>query len=652
MPCGGRLELFLGYRRRDEVIANLLIAATAILPLDRLSMADRLFNRGDYSRSLAEYSALVGEKSIDADELLYRLGECNRMLGNNKQARASFSEMLDKFPLSKYADKARLAKAFCGTEDEQRVELKILDADKVEPSVRAAALYRLGILTDDAAVLSRAIKVDPKGRYAAYANFHRASILSKSSDAKERRVAVSALLEIAFGADKSLAPEALNLAALQCYSDKRYSEASSLFRRYLKLYASGKHATEARRMAAWSEYLSSRYTGAIELCGDGNTDDLAYLKAVCTHALGDGDGAVVLFRKYLEDYPEGRYREGAELPLARIGFSKAEKEGDALKALEFASRAYSLSSMPADGLRLAWAYERANKISEAAAEYAKIAKANPKTETGAEALYRLALIDLRAGRWSAAELSLAEALASGAIGSREAMAYYWRGVAAMHLEHESEGAGFLRKALEAGLPMDELREARLMLADWDLKSDRTSQAKDAYSKLVAEGACDRMSAAKILQVGKMLGGENSKICAKALVANGSAQWRQAGYVLLGMAEEDAQSYAAALDAYRKAMAEKAEVEDLAAGALRLGVLEGRAGNLDASDVALKRAIALNAANPRARAQAYLALASNCVARKDYKGARGYATVVATLFSDSELCAEAEGILKSCPEDSK
>lgn len=634
------------------MIFSLILAVSAVLPADRLAMADRLFNRGDYVRSFAEYSSLSGEKTIAKDELLYRLGECSRMLGKKQDARRYFGELIDGFPMSKYTAKARLARALSGTEDEQRAELRLLDSDQVEASVRSAALYRLGTLVKDAGILLKSVKAEPNGRYAAYANFHRASILSKSADAKDRREAVSSLLAIAFGSDKALAEEALNLAAVQCYSEKRYSESASLFKRYLKNYPEGKYLAESRRMAAWSEYLSGRYTEAIQLCGEGKSDDLSYLRAVCTQALGDGARAAKYFESYLEDYPEGRYRDSARLPLARIGFALAEKAGDAARAVECAKNAYNLSSLPADGLRLAWAYENAGRTAEAAQGYAKVAKDNPKTADAAESLYRLALIDLRAGRWSAAELSLAEAVKSGLLGSREALANYWRGVAAMHLEHEAEGAEFLKKALDAGLPLDESREARLMIADCDFRAGRTEIAAQAYARLVAEGACDRMSAAKILKVGKLLNGENARICAKALIAHSAAEWRQAGYALLGRTEDADGSSAAALDAYRKAAAEKVEVEDMAFATLRLGELESRSGNYAAADKALKRAIELNSAHPGRRAKAYMLLAQNCLAQKDCKAARGYATVVVSLFSDRELCAEAEKILEKCGESGK
>ena len=43
-----------------------LVLAIAVLPADRLAMADRLFNKGQYADAEAEYRALVGKASIRA----------------------------------------------------------------------------------------------------------------------------------------------------------------------------------------------------------------------------------------------------------------------------------------------------------------------------------------------------------------------------------------------------------------------------------------------------------------------------------------------------------------------------------------------------------------------------------------------------------
>ena len=83
----------------------------------------------------------------------------------------------------------------------------------------------------------------------------------------------------------------------------------------------------------------------------------------------------------------------------------------------------------------------------------------------------------------------------------------------------------------------------------------------------------------------------------------------------------------------------------ASAALRLGRLEFRAGETDRAAESLKQAIALNASDAKARAEAYLLLADNAGAQGDWKSACAYATVVTSLFDDADLCAAAKKILE-------
>ncbi len=641
-----------------------ILATLAVLPSDRMAMADRLFDRGAYADARAEYAALKGVAGVAEDELLYRLAECARALGDKAAARAGYGGLLNRFPLSRHAARARLMRALAGTEAEQRAELKLLDADSVPPAIRATALYHLGALTNDADAFERCVKLDPNGRHAPYAKFRRAALAAESPDPAVRRSAIGGLMDIHFGKDKDadLAREALYLAAMRSYGDRRYGEASSLFRRYMKVYPGDAREAASRTMAAWSDHLSGKHADAAALCGTGESDDAAYLLAACAYATGDHEKARRLMLDYLERFPAGKYRAAVELPLARMEFSAAEKGADLAKMLETAKRSAALSKTSADRMRLAWAYEKASRPDAAAAEYAAVARDFPSTDDAAESLFRKAMIDLRAKRWSAAELALAEALETGKNAKRRAESLYWRGVAAGMLGHEAKRAEFIRDALATGgLSLDETREAGLMLADADFRAGRIAEAKAAYAKLVREGACDRMSAAKMRSVGRFLlecreGGdalEEAKICARAMLLHADTpEWRQAAHALKGAAEEAASEFNAAVESYRSSLAEKTRTEDARAVALALGVLESKSGAHVEADRTLKEAVSLNAADNAARARAYLWLARNCEAMTDYRGACAYATVVLTLFDDSGLTAEAKKILEAHPGEAK
>lgn len=631
----------------------LALAALTVLPSDRMAMADRLFDRGSWREARAEYVALKGADGIASDELLYRFAECDRALGDLAAARREYGEIIEKHPLSRHAARARLMRALSGTDAEKRSELKMLDSDGVEPSIRAVALYHLGTLTDDADLFRRSCQLDPKGPYAIYAKFRHAALTAESADAAQRRAAITELLEIHYGADKALAREALYLAASRSYAEKRYSEAAALFRRFLKVYPDDAKTDAVINFTAWCDYLSGRYADAARLCGEGKTDDTAYLIAACAYASGELSRARDLMKKYLADWPQGRYRAAVELPLARMEFDEADQSGDATKTIEAARRGVNLSKSSPDRLRLAWAYEKGAREAEALAEYAAIARDFPDTDDAAEALFRKAMVDLRAQRWSAGEMALAEALASGKNAKRRAESLYWRGIAANQLGHAAEARGFLQDALAAGVSLDESREARLVIADIDFKAGRVKDAREAYAQLVREGAAERMSAARLQAVGRFLlsdrAGERSldeaKLCGRTLVANGATpEWRQIGYAIQGEAEEAGAEFTAALESYRKSLAENVRTEAAASVALALGVLESKAGNHAAADTALREAVRLNASDVNRRATAYLWLAKNCEASTDYRGAFKYATVVETLFDDPALLAEAKRII--------
>ena len=641
--------------------AALTFAALAVLPSDRMAMADRLFDRGDWAGAKAEYVALKGSEGIAADEPMYRLAECERLGGNSKAARAAYSELLDGHPLSRHADRARLMKALAGTDDEKKSELRLLDSDKVKPAVRAAALYHYGVVAKDRAALERCVKLDPKGPYALYAKFHHASLVAEDPDPAVRRTATSEFIEIQYGPDKELAREAVYFAAERSYRDKRYGEASTLFRRYLKAYPDAARANDARTKAAWCDYLVGKYADAASLCGEGRTDDSAYLLAACAYGSGDLAKAKELMTRYLEDYPHGKYRAAVELPLARMAFDAAEKSSDTARTIEAAKRSVALSKNPQDRIRLAWAYEKGGMTDEAVAEYSGVAKDFPGTESASEALFRKAMIDIRAGKWSSAELALSESLSKGCSTKRKPEALYWRGIAATRLGHAAEGIEALKEALNLGISLDQSREARLVLADADFKAGKLAEAKSEYAKLVREGATERMSAAKMRSVGRFLlecqEGEGAleevKTCAKALAEAGkSPEWRQAAFALLGAAEEAAGEFEAAIGSYRQAMAEDVRTDESRLASLRLGVLLSKAGEHSEAEKSLKEAVALNAGDSRRRAEAYLWLAKNCEAASDFRGACGYATVLVSLFEGDEAAEEAKKMLAAHPEEAR
>lgn len=630
-------------------IFTLLLCVVAIQPADRLRMADRLFNKGEYRDAKAEYNALRqlrDKKGVADDELLFRLAETDRLLGDMKSSAREYQLLVEKFPNSKYVHRSRLVRALEITDKEAKIaELKVLDKPGVDNGTRATALYHIGILTKDASTLKRAIEIDPKGKYADHASFQRAAILSESSNSADIDESVNELLRIAFSGDQKFREEALYLAALKSYSMKNYSRAEPLFSRYLKTYPKGKHVENVKLANCWCSFLTGKYSAVQQLAANSEGDDFAYLYAASTYQLGSREEAYDLYAKYLDSYPTGKYRTSAELVVARRDYESARNANDFSKAIEAANKAYQISKNSADYYNLGRAYERNGQNEDASRIYSELRVKEGNNELGLNALFSKAMLDLRLEKWSAAELELAEVMAGGDVGDRKALALFWRGVAAIHLEHEESAAQYLREALELGLSLDQQREARLMLADIAHEAGRDDEAKAEYEKIIADGGVVRMSAAKAFAIGRLCGGNTAKVCAQSLISNDSPEWRQSGYVLLGLTEEAAESYTAAVEAYRNAMALPCAINEIVVASLHLGKLEMKFGEYEKAAATLTKSVNYNSENPRDRAEAYMLLAENAEKAGDMVTARGYATCVAELFPGSDFEERAKRILE-------
>ena len=628
-------------------VASIFVASLAVAPGDRLAMADRLFNRGEYAAAKAEYVALTGEKEIAADTIAFRKFYCDYQLGAKDAARKDGEEFLKKFPASENAADVRYFRALCVEGEKRLRELKALDADSTPAARRASVLCEIGKMTNDASAYERAMKLDPKGPLAVYAKYCHAVLLSDSKDAAKREAAIGELLDVAYGADKSTGESALYSAACLTYTDKRFSEATSLVRQYLKKFpGNAKRIRHLRSIAAVSEYNSGRYSSAVEFCGEEQGEEFDMVRALAYDRFGDKPKSMESAKRYLERYPNGENRKEVELLLARADFEAAEKGADAKKLVESARRAAELSNTAGDKLRYAWTLDKSGEQEKAEAAYEAVAAKFPKTYEAADAMYRRGLSLARREQWSAAELSFAEALGTAALPSdRRGLALYWRGIACLRLGHAVKASAFLNEALSAKVPPDEEREAKLMLADLEYNAGHIDAAVAAYAELVRFGAAERMSAAKTLQVGKLLAPAEAKLCAEALVKSESAEWRQAGYSLLGDVEEKLGNTAAAAVAREKALAENCTTEAAASASLKLGLYEAAKGTIEPAEQHLTLAVKLNRKDGEARAKAYLALAKCALARKDTENARKYATVVTTLFEKTSSAVEAGAILR-------
>jgi outer membrane protein assembly factor BamD (BamD/ComL family) len=635
-----------------SIFTPLCLAALIVAPSDRLSMADRLFGRGDYAAAKREYLALKGVSGVDEADVLYRLVASSEGMKDLAGTRQQANDFLSRFPRHALAERVRLMKALAGNENEKKKELSDFIRDAADTSLRAEAMFHLARLTSDAMLYDRCRKIDPKGRYAPYASFKFASVNITDKDPAVRRKGLAELMELVYGKDLALAKDSLYLAAVHSYREGRYGESVALLKRYMKLHPGDSRIQEVNTLTALSELMAGRYSQALSFCNNDDDETLLFVKAMANDNLGEKIAAAQAAKRYIEKFPQGANIQLINLLQARLEFDEVVKTKDTAKILELSRRAALLPGAgAADMLRYAWALESAGRVEEAEERYAAVSRDYPGGSDAAEATYRRAMSLLRREKWQAAELSLAESIATGKLSKeRNALALYWRGVSSVRAGHAEKGVEYLKAAVKESLPLDESREARLMIADADFNAGRTLEAKKEYSLLVREGALVRMSAAKALAVGRILEGEEAKLCAQSLIKSDSPQWRQAGFALLGEIEEKDGAFGAAVYSYTKAMEEPCVTESLAKVSLRLGVLEVRGGDYKKAEKALKKAVELNAENGEARAEAYLTLSRASLLRNDIENARAYATVVTALFDKTKFAEEAEKILKENAEE--
>lgn len=587
---------------------RVIAAALALAPADRLQMADRMFARGLHAEAAREYASLKGEKTVSADDITFRIAECDRMIGREKEALAAYESLIVR---------------------------------DIAPSMRAISLYRLACARNDISMFLECEKADPEGKYAVFARLKRALLLAKSEKREARREATGLFLELAESAEKSVAEEALYAAATLAYGDKRWNEAAILFGRLMKTYPDSPRASASRVPRAWSAFLSGRHGDCLIACGDATTDDdLTYLRGAALMALDRREQGLAELEKYIERHPQGRYRSAAETPVQRAKFSDAVKRGDMAAAVQAARLAATASGTPSDALRLAWAHERAGAADEARAEYRRIAEKWPENPAAGEALFANALADMRAGNWNAGDLALEDALKRFPKLSRRNEALYWRGVAAIRLGHDAEGTARLEEALKLGLSLDQTREANLLIADADARAGRSKAAAKRYAAQMKSGASERMNAVHLAAVVKLLAESEEWQAAlegaRALAArSGDPAFVQVASAREGQALEGLARSDDAIVAYRRALAVNADTEEGAAAALALGMLEWRKGEYAAAEKTLEDAISRNAGPDglKARAKAYRILADVCRAKGEALKAKGYETVLKELFND-------------------
>ena len=395
-----------------------MILASVALPLaaqlvkvpasDRFVLANQLSKQGLHQEALREYESIRNERNgVQHDEVLFRLGNTYRILNRPGDALNCYIELITSEPASRYVNVARVRCAMLRTGAAREKELKELDREGVPVSIRAAALNYLGDIARDATNTTaaidyyrRAAEMSSTNEVGRLARLKGAALLSVSDTVQDRRKALQIYLDLAASDEPQLVAESLFSAAMLGYHDGRYAEAATLFQRLATECPDSPRVKESRIFAAWSCYLTGRYSEALKIASPlrgPTSEDAYYITASSLRMLDRLRDAIHAYAAQLQAFPKGRYADEAWFDYLSVIAAQGDNAGVLAMLDEFreppvkyAERAWTLGCESAIVLTN---YPKA-------LEFARRVAKNRKSELAPNAVHRLAWLQEQTGDWA------------------------------------------------------------------------------------------------------------------------------------------------------------------------------------------------------------------------------------------------------------
>ncbi|MBI5820404.1 MAG: tetratricopeptide repeat protein [Verrucomicrobia bacterium] len=247
------------------------------VPLDaavaQLDFANGLFKRQFYDMALMEYIRFKDKYPTHplVDEAYYRMGECQRELKFNDQAKETFRSVTRQWPGSEYSGRAhfRLGElAYQAKQYPQAIPLFIAATHQTtDDTVRTAATFYLAKAQlesgqQDAAMenLRRVLKSKTGGEFRPFAESALAGMYLKSGDSKKALTHYESLLDLPLSPD--VREEALYQIGALRYAQKLYPSAITAFRDFIKEFPRSRSVTDAAVGLARALYETGKHREA------------------------------------------------------------------------------------------------------------------------------------------------------------------------------------------------------------------------------------------------------------------------------------------------------------------------------------------------------------------------------------------------------
>ena len=412
--------------RKALVLLALLVGQGAVADpvelTDRMQLADGLFRRSLFDLAAREYAALSEAPDVQAlDNVLFRLGECYRRLKKLPEAEAAYRRLVESFPTSANAPRARLQRALIlmemggGSLEDAAASFDGLSGSSVPAEVRSAALYHGGEtfekLNRPAEALARYERLSKEfadSDYGMYAALRTAWLLTRTGKPEDRMRALGTYLDLAHKAkDAKVVEEAFCFAAQISLIDGRHAESADLFQSLQTRFPTSPRVVESALAAAWANYYAVRYQVASDWLGliientkHADREEVLYLKANCLRQLEQRSEAVTVYNRQLAEFPNGKLSPQARYEKVSTLYS----DGKYKDVLAAAAQMRTLPDAHADNVywMSAEAAVAVQQPDSAVQNYRLLVDKCPKSPFVKDALYRLGWLLQKQEAWESA----------------------------------------------------------------------------------------------------------------------------------------------------------------------------------------------------------------------------------------------------------
>lgn len=373
-----------------------------------------------------------------------------------------------------------------------------------------------------------------------------------------------------------------------------------------------------------------------------NEADVLWMRAESERELGRLDLARGRYEAVTEQFPRSAQAAPALLRLGEMAREAGRME-EASGLFRRMATDYPKNEAVPEALKAsALARLRIGDAKGALEDWEAILARQTDAETAGEARLQKALVLIELKKIPEALNTLDDLLKDRPDSVQTARAQYWRGVLLSEKEKWPEAEKALRTSLSAAPDAQTASLARLRLAVVLQRQDRMDEAADQIDPLLSDAPRVAENPALVEWVvqrrfdqGQT---ERSLMAATALAKNArETAWRQIGWYWVGANQSELGDEKAAIAAFEKAVAEKAETREGAESQLLLAGLELKAGRHEKAAerfiAAAQAASGEESLDVRARAYFGLGEAAEAAGQPD-KAARHFMSV-AVLFDDPE-----------------